>query len=1048
MEKLFQDYINSVSTKYAHKETSEMGYRTDLENLLGGIFTKEQKYHIHHDAKAVAGNKPDYVILKNNIPILYIEAKDIGVSLDKIEKSNQMERYFGYGNLILTDYVEFRFYRNGVRYEEPITIATFDKDNRVITEHSHNYSLLAKTLLDFASTHKEPIKHGKHLAQIMGGKAQRIRDNVKEMLLATTDRYIDLVKMRDVVKEHLVSSLDDESFADMYAQTLVYGLFAARYNDKTSDTFSRVEARELVPKTNPFLRSFFDHIAGESFPERLAFIVDELCEVFTHADVNRLMHEYFTQGKLMGGVHSSPDPVIHFYEDFLREYDVKKKMEMGVFYTPKPVVQFIVRAVDDILKSEFGLEKGLNDTSKVTIDRNEINGKGKEVKVQKEYHKVQILDVATGTGTFLNEVINHIHSSFKNQEGRWSAYVENDLLPRLHGFELMMASYTIAHLKLGMTLQDSGADNIKTRLGVYLTNTLEAPVDFNNQHTLFGIMDSIAQESKSASRVKTEYPIMCVIGNPPYSGISMNKHYTDNNVYKVEPGGLKKLDERKNWLDDDYVKFIRFAESLVEKNGEGVISMITAHGYIDNPTFRGMRWHLRKTFDKIYIVDLHGNSNKKETSPDGSKDENVFDIKTGVSIILGLKKRSDIKEERLAQVFQTDFYGTRENKYEKLERENIEKIQWNQLFEDAEVWRVEGQGKDEYQKGFSVAKLFPKNTTGIVTARDSLVIDPNKDELLKRIQTFCDENKTEQDIRTIFFGKKKEGKYKSGDSRGWKLDIARKKIKDFHHESFIQPISYRPLDTRYIYYSPDMVDWGRFDLMQNLINRRNIGLVLMRQATDDSSYNHIVVSNNMVDNRFMYSGKGITLEMPLYLYDEINEKIPNLDREIWGKINTIAEESTPENILDYTYAYLHSPDYREKYKEFLKTDFPRVPYPKNKDEFWKLVSIGTKLRELHLMMASECSSPITTYSEKGDNVVEKIKYEKEKVYINDNQYFGNVPEVSWNFYIGGYQPAQKWLKDRKGRTLTNDDIEHYQKIIIVLTETDRIMKKIDSVIKN
>lgn len=1032
MEKIFQVYLNSVSVKFSHKETSEMGYRTDLENLLEGIFTKEQKYHIHHDAKVVAGNKPDYVILKNAVPILYIEAKDIGVSLDKIEKSNQMERYFGYGNLILTDYVEFRFYRNGVRYEEPITIATFDKVNRVLTEQSQNYSLLAKTLVDFASTHKEPIKHGKHLAQIMGGKAQRIRDNVKEMLLATTDRYIDLVKMRDVVKEHLVSSLDDESFADMYAQTLVYGLFAARYNDKTSDTFSRVEARELVPKTNPFLRSFFDHIAGESFPDRLAFIVDELCEVFTHADVNRLMHEYFTQGKLMGGVHTSPDPVIHFYEDFLREYDVKKKMEMGVFYTPKPVVQFIVRAVDDILKNEFGLEKGLNDTSKVTVDKKETNSKGKEVIVQKEYHKVQILDVATGTGTFLNEVINHIHSSFKNQEGRWSAYVENDLLPRLHGFELMMASYTIAHLKLGMTLQDSGASNLKTRLGVYLTNTLEAPVDYNNQHTLFGIMDSIAQESKSASRVKSEYPIMCVIGNPPYSGISMNKHYTDNNVYKVEPGGLKKLDERKNWLDDDYVKFIRFSESLIEKNGEGVISMITAHGYIDNPTFRGMRWHLRKTFDKIYIVDLHGNSNKKETSPDGSKDGNVFDIKTGVSIILGVKKQSDTKDKRLAQVYQVDFYGSRESKYEKLDRENIDKIQWNVLPEKVEVWHVEGVGKDEYQKGFSVVELFPKNTTGIVTMGDAFIIDENRETLKDRVQDFLYNDISENDLKV---------KYGLGKNYAkWVIDN-KKKIQD--NPDSIVALAYRPFDTRYTYFDSNLLWRTRGKVMNSLI-KENIGLVFARSQRNPD-FNAIFLCNSIIETK---CGEASTQSAvaPLYLFSEQEEKIPNLNDKIWKNINEIVGESTPENIFDYIYAKLHSPSYREKYKEFLKADFPRVPYPKNKDEFWKLIPLGTKLRQLHLMAASECNNPITTYSEKGSNAVEKIKYEKEKVYINDNQYFGNVPEVAWNFYIGGYQPAQKWLKDRKGRELTNQDIEHYQKIIVVLTETNRIMKEIDKVI--
>src|SRR3989339_388360 len=638
-----EEYLKNVSQKFSDTQTSEMGYRTDFENLLKSIFTTEQKYKILHDSKSVDGNKPDFIVLKNAVPILYIEAKDIGVSLDKIEKSNQMDRYFGYDNLVLTDYVEFRFYRNGERYEEPVIIANFDKNNRTVTEFPQNFSLLSKTLVDFASSHREPIKKGKQLAQIMGGKAQRIRDNVKAMLELGSDNFADLLKIRDVVKESLVSNLDDDSFADMYAQTLVYGLFAARYNDTTADTFSRVEARELVPKTNPFLRSFFDHIAGSSFPDRLRFIIDELCEVFTHADVEKILHDFYGKEK------DDKDPIIHFYEDFLREYDAKKKMEMGVFYTPRPVVQFIVRAVDNILKNEFNLSKGLADKTKIQVERKETDKKGKVIKVQKEYHKVQILDVATGTGTFLNEVIKHIYKDFAGQEGNWPSYVENNLLPRLHGFELMMASYTIAHLKLGMTLQDTKAGELKTRLGVYLTNTLEeAKSSIWGDGSLFvGVQESITKEAIEASKVKSQYPIMCVIGNPPYSGISQNKIYTDNNVYKVEIGGKEKLKEKKNWLDDDYVKFIRFAESLIEKNGEGIMGMITAHGYIDNPTFRGMRWHLRNTFDKIYILDLHGNSNKGEISPDGSKDGNIFDIKTGVAIILGIKN-SNTKNKKMA----------------------------------------------------------------------------------------------------------------------------------------------------------------------------------------------------------------------------------------------------------------------------------------------------------------------------------------------------------------------------------------------------------------
>ncbi|OHA62924.1 MAG: hypothetical protein A2556_00625 [Candidatus Vogelbacteria bacterium RIFOXYD2_FULL_44_9] len=1000
-----EEYLKNVSQKFSDTQTSEMGYRTDFENLLKSIFTTEQKYKILHDSKSVDGNKPDFIVLKNAVPILYIEAKDIGVSLDKIEKSNQMDRYFGYDNLVLTDYVEFRFYRNGERYEEPVIIANFDKNNRTVTEFPQNFSLLSKTLVDFASSHREPIKKGKQLAQIMGGKAQRIRDNVKAMLELGSDNFADLLKIRDVVKESLVSNLDDDSFADMYAQTLVYGLFAARYNDTTADTFSRVEARELVPKTNPFLRSFFDHIAGSSFPDRLRFIIDELCEVFTHADVEKILHDFYGKEK------DDKDPIIHFYEDFLKEYDVKKKMEMGVFYTPRPVVQFIVRAVDSILKNEFGLERGLADTTKISVDKKEINSKGKEVRVQREYHKVQVLDVATGTGTFLNEIINHIHESFAGQQGRWPAYVEKELLPRLHGFELMMASYTIAHLKLGMTLHDTGAGKIDTRLGVYLTNTLDEPKSsiWGDGSLFVGVQESITKEAVEASRVKSEYPIMCVVGNPPYSGESMNPHYTDNDRYKVEPGGKQKLQERNSkWINDDYVKFIRFAESLIEKNGEGIIGMITAHGYIDNPTFRGMRWHLRKTFDKIYVIDLHGNSRKKETSLDGSKDENVFDIMSGVSIILAVKKIDKLKKE-LATIFVYDIYGTRDIKFEDLDNSNIDKINWDQLPEICDVWKMEGKNKDEYNEGFSVNDLFVTSSVGIVTGRDNVVISGDRELLKASVIACADSDKFE------------------------------------YEENKVNKVNYRPFDTRYIYYDKKFIERGRWDVMQHFMNRENVAIMFCRQQKIEG-FQHLMVHKNIVESSYVSNKTSeIGSSFPLYLYTEQGEKIPDLNKEIWQKIDETVGKTTPENILDYIYAYLHSPNYRKKYQEFLKTDFPRVPYPKNKEDFWRLVSLGEKLRGLHLMSSPGCHQLITIFPEAGSDIVEKIKYENNRVYINSTQYFGEVPDVAWNFYIGGYQPAQKWLKDRKGKKLSSEDIEHYQRIIVVLFKTDQIMKEIENI---
>ncbi len=640
MKNIFENYIHSISTKFSYEETSEMGYRTDFEILLKGIFESINVSRIDHDAKAIEGNKPDFRILKSGIPILYIEAKNIGVSLDKIEKSEQMARYYGYANLVLTDYVEFRFYRNGIRYEEPIKIADNDIKNRTITPFPQNYEHLEKSLLDFTKSHKEPIKSGLHLAKIMGGKAQRIRDNLLQFLSVDSEKNSEIIKIYNTIKKLLVHDLSTDAFADMYAQTLVYGLFVARYFDDTPDNFSRREARDLVPKSNPFLRHFFDHITGADFDKRLEYIVDELCEVFSHANVPQLMKQYF-KDDLWGNTQEGPDPVIHFYEDFLREYDAELRKKMGAYYTPQPVVRFIVRAVDYLLTKEFGLANGLADTTKL----------------QNDIHKVQILDPAAGTGTFLSAVIRSIYLRLKDggQIGRWPAYVHHDLLPRIHGFEIMMAPYTIAHLKLSMAFKATGFKHFNRRLGIYLTNSLEEADNFGDLFTGFGFAESIAEESKEASLIKNDTPIMVVIGNPPYSVSSSNKGKWITDLIKDYK---KDLNERNiQPLSDDYIKFIRYAEHYIEKNKSGIVAMITNNSFLDGIIHRQMRKHLLETFDEIYVLDLHGNAKKKETAPDGSKDENVFDIQQGVAISIMIRK--SVIKDKLGIVKFAELYGKR-----------------------------------------------------------------------------------------------------------------------------------------------------------------------------------------------------------------------------------------------------------------------------------------------------------------------------------------------------------------------------------------------------
>ena len=996
MQNLFEQYIQGIAEKFSHQETSELGYRTEFETLVKGIFKSTGIKRIDHDPKAKQGNKPDFILYNHSIPILYIETKDIGVSLDKIEQSKQMSRYYGYTNLVLTDYTEFRFYRNGLRYENPIKIATYDFKNRIITPIPQNYQFIEKTLLDFPQSQKEPIKSGKHLAKIMGGKAQRIRDNVKTYLATESEKNKEILNVYGTIKILLVHDLKPESFADLYAQTLVYGLFVARFNDTTPESFTRREARDLVPASNPLLRHFFDHIVGPDFDKRLEYIVDELCEVFSHANVQELMKEYY-KTDLRGEIHEGPDPVIHFYEDFLQEYDAKLRKKMGAFYTPLPVVKFIINSVEHILKKDFNLSNGLADSSKIN-----------------DVHKVQILDPAVGTGTFLTEALKKIYTHFDNQKGRWHSYVHHDLLPRLYGFEIMMAPYTIAHLKMSMVLKDTGFKYYNnTRLRIYLTNSLEKPTSQEDM-LAFDFAASVAEESKEAAVIKDQKPIMVVLGNPPYSGESSNKGEWILKLledYKKEPGGNIKLQEKNpKWINDDYVKFLRFGQYFIEKNRTGIVAFINAHGFLDNPTFRGMRWNLLKTYDKIYILNLHGNSKKKEIAPDGGKDENVFDIQQGVSINIFVKTNKKNPKD-LATVFYQDLWGGRQKKYDYLAENNLNTVPFQEIQNKGPMYFMVPKDlrlEEKYNQGFAVNELFKISSVGVVTANDEILIATNKKELILKVQNH---------------------------------------FKITPDEKFIQEISYRPFDYRFIYFDQKLIERSREKVMQHFIKGWNIGLNWIRPMSSQYSFS-IFISKYITDQCSAgnkSAGAGISYLAPLYIYDNEGSRTSNFNLEISNKIEDKIGKMYPEKIFDYIYAILHSSNYRKKYKELLKINFPRIPYPKDKKTFNLLTLFGKKLRELHLLESLKIKSTRISYPIEGTDLVENIKYNKDKVFINKDQYFGKVPEIAWNIFIGGYQPAQKWLKDRKGSTLTNEDIEHYQKIIVALIETDKVMKKIDTI---
>jgi predicted helicase len=473
-----------------------------------------------------------------------------------------------------------------------------------------------------------------------------------------------------------------------------------------------------------------------------------------------------------------------------------------------------------------------------------------------------------------------------------------------------------------------------------------------------------------------------------------------------------------------------------------------------------MRKHILETFDTVYILDLHGSNKKQETAPDGSKDENVFDIMQGVSINLFVKTGLKSKGQ-LATVFHCDLFGLRQHKYDVLQDNELNTLDWKQIeYREPEYFFVQKNLKlqQTYEKNFSINDLFSVNASGVTTHRDNFVIDFNKNALLDRVSLFYELSNTDEQIT---------GKFELKDNRDWKITDARRQgVFDSKH---IRAIQYRPFDGRHIYFDSNLIDFGREQISQHFHNKENLGLVTPRQATTQE-WSHVQVTNAMIDNRYQYSNRGRPLICPLYLYPEntndlSESRIPNLDKNLIQQIAKILdleffsekeakkETFAPIDILDYIYAVLHSPNYRETYKEFLKIDFPRVPYP-NKNTFWDLVALGGELRQLHLLDSPLLNNVIASYPQAGNNEVTRkmtktsIGYEvindtTGKVWINDEQYFDNVPLIAWEFYIGGYQPAQKWLKDRNGRTLNLDDIRHYLNIITALVETDRLMKEID-----
>ncbi|MCJ7515178.1 MAG: N-6 DNA methylase [Dehalococcoidia bacterium] len=1019
---MLESYIKSVYETGRKGDATEPSYYQSLVELLEEFSGSIGKKHIQITTlpkRTEAGN-PDFRVWDGKQSIVgYIEAKPPTVeNLDFIETTEQLKRYRSiFPNLILTNFFEFRRYRNGQLVDRVSIGRPFVLHQLKTIPPIENQDKLLKLLEQFFAFSLPKTYSAKSLAVELAKRTRFLKEQVViEELREEEEKGTGFILgFYEAFQKYLIGGLTKEAFADLYAQTVTYGLFAAR--TRCENGFNRKLAYDYIPETIGILRDVFKFISLGDLPQQMEWSVDDISAVLAVADVNKILHQFYHEGK-------GSDPIIHFYETFLAEYDPKERERRGVYYTPEAVVSYIVRSLNIILKERFGRSDGLASGS------------------------VTVLDPAAGTLTFLAEASKLAVQEFisKYGEGGKHKFIEDHILRDFYAFELMMAPYAVGHLKMSFLLEELGYKLKRDeRFKLYLTNTLE--MEELEQTALPG-MSSLAEESHLAGRVKKEASILVVLGNPPYSGHSTNVgEWISREIkdyYRVD--GKPLGEKNPKWLQDDYVKFIRFAQWKLDAAGEGVLGFITNHSYLDNPTFRGMRQSLMNSFDEIYLLDLHGNSLKKERCPDGSKDENVFDIQQGVAIALFVKRKGLEKK-----VFHSEHWGLREDKEKWLLGNDVNSTTWHEIQPKSEFYLFVPRDErllDSYSKYLKVTDIFPLNSVGVVTSRDDFVIDFEEEALKRRIRIFRDKSVLDDIIRQAFGLK---------DKANWKLNLVREKVqKDDRWEKAVAKILYRPFDTRWIFYHDEVIERSRKEVMRHMMHD-NLGLCTNREV--NGGFRHVLCTRNIInDCTVSLETKERTYLFPLYLYPDIakkdlfshlesGERQPNLNPKL---VKTLAEayveEPTPEAIFYYIYGVLHANTYRKKYAEFLKTDFPRVPFTKDYSLFLEIGELGKRLVDLHLMRSAELDSPIARLQGSGDCKVDKPDYQRgeKRIYINKSQYFEGVEEVVWEYQIGGYQVAEKWLKDRKGRPLSPDDIRHYCKVITILKKTIEVQQDIDA----
>ena len=1089
------DYLRTLERALKRGDATEHTHRAALQELLQAL---DEKIIVTNEPKRSACGAPDFVISRqrDQLTLGYLEAKDVGLDLAEIEKSEQLKRYLGsLSNLLLTDYLEFRWFVDGKK-RETFRLANLGSGGKLLPVTPGELDRARLLLIGFLGQKPVDINSAEELAKRLANLTHNIRNVITGAFL-THQASQQLRDWRDAFAATLLPELAPHSdekkeaeavseFADMFAQTLAYGLFSARATSG-SGKFTRDKAQKLIPRTNPFLRTFFEQITGAALDdEPFAGFVEDLIQTLDHADMARVMEDFGKHGRRR-------DPVVHFYETFLQAYDPKLRELRGVYYTPEPVVNYIVQSIDRLLKDKFGIKAGLADHQKITIKRKEG-----DQEISEETHRVLILDPATGTATFLYTVLAFIRAQFqtKKNAGQWGSYVHEHLLPRLFGFELLMAPYAVAHFKLGLALAAMDEEPLfrqqwsyepqgNERVNIFLTNTLE---DLEHTAQQLGPLRMLSDEANKAYEVKKNKPVLVVLGNPPYANFGQqNKHPW---ILGLLDDYKKGLNEKKLNLNDDFIKFIRWAQWRIEQTGSGIVGYITNNVYLDGLTHRRMRECLLETYDEIYVLNLHGSSKKQEKGPNGSKDDNVFDITVGVAIVLFVKLPPGAKKgskKTLATVRYVDLWGRRADKYEWLDEHHVEDTKWQKLATEAPNYYFVPRdltGQKEYEKWWSLTDVFPVSNNGLKTDRDDLFFDFEKKPLETRMRTFF------QPELPAYFAEQ----YRIHDSSSYDIEARRKALK--FNPNAIRKCLYRPFDLRWLYYDIGLTSRPAEKVMKHLLAGDNLGLCCLRQSRREETGAYLAV--NSLVNKDAVSLFDIGTVFPLYLipngnlpdedlFAHENGRRPNLSAkfitEFCEKLNVkfvpdgfgrpAKREVGPECIFNYAYAVFHSPTYRKLFAEFLRSDFPRLPLTSNLDLFQELAGLGGWLVDLHARGQGK-NTPVG-FPINGKDSVTDIRFEPDanlvipggkkmksstpcgqvetgswpdikagRVWINDKQYFEPVPEVAWTFPVGGYLPAQKWLKDRIGRTLSFEEQAEYQRIVWALIETKRYMGEIDA----